>query len=40
VGISGQTLDNNNKHEAYAWSDAVVEELEENGLMMKEGMLR
>ncbi len=37
VGIHGQTLDENSKHEAYAWADEVVEDLKENGLMMKGG---
>jgi hypothetical protein len=37
VGIHGQTLDDNNKHEAYAWSATVVKDLKENGLMMKGG---
>jgi hypothetical protein len=37
VGIHGQTLDESNKHEAYAWSDGVVEDLKKNELMMKGG---
>jgi hypothetical protein len=37
VGIHGQTVDENNKEEAYAWSDEVVEDLKEGGLMMKGG---
>jgi FAD/FMN-containing dehydrogenase len=37
VGIHGQTLDESNKEEAYAWSDAAVEDLKESGLMMKGG---
>lgn len=37
VGIHGQTLDKSNSHEAYAWSDAVVEDLKAAGLMMNGG---
>lgn len=34
VGIHGQTLDESNKQEAYAWSDEVIKDLKDNGLMM------
>jgi Berberine and berberine like len=37
VGIHGQTMDENNKLEAYAWSDEVLGNLREAGLMMKGG---
>lgn len=37
VGIHGQTLEESNKHEAYAWSDAVVANLKQNSLMMRGG---
>jgi hypothetical protein len=37
VGIHGQTLEKSNSHEAYAWSNAVVEDLIAAGLMMDGG---
>jgi FAD/FMN-containing dehydrogenase len=37
VGIHGQTPDEGNKQEAYAWSNEVVEDLREAGLIMKGG---
>ena len=37
VGIHGQTLDESNSHEAYAWSNGVVEDLKADGLMMNGG---
>ena len=37
VGIQGQTLEESNKNEAYAWSDEVVVDLKRNGLLMKGG---
>lgn len=37
LGIHGQTMEETNKQEAYAWSDEVVENLKKNGLVMKGG---
>jgi len=37
VGIHGQTLEDRNQQEAYAWTGKVVEDLTGAGLMMKGG---
>jgi hypothetical protein len=37
VGIHGQTLEDSNQQEAYAWTGKVVEDLTGVGLMMKGG---
>ena len=37
VGIHGQTLQESNKKDAYAWADEVVLDLRKNGLMMNGG---
>jgi len=37
VGIHGQTLEDSNQQEAYAWTGKVVEDLTGAGLMMKGG---
>lgn len=37
LGIHGQTMEESNRQDAYAWSDEVVEDLKRIGLMMKGG---
>jgi hypothetical protein len=37
VGIHGQTLEESNKYEAYAWADNVVDDLKRSRLVMKGG---